>query len=151
MNALKHLLLAITGCGLMSFAGGVLAQETPAAAPAGVKLVEAKAVQDLQAKGALIVDTRKAGEFAEGTIKGAISVPYDPEKSAKDVSFDASQDKFDMSKLADKSKDIVVFCNSGTCWKSYKAAITLAKNGYKNLHWYRNGFPDWKARKLPTE
>ncbi len=151
MNALKHLLLAITGCGLMSFAGGVLAQETPAAAPAGVKLVEAKAVQDLQAKGALIVDTRKAGEFAEGTIKGAISVPYDPEKSAKDVSFDASQDKFDMSKLADKSKDIVVFCNSGTCWKSYKAAITLAKNGYTNLHWYRNGFPDWKARKLPTE
>jgi len=151
MNALKHLLLAITGCGLMSFAGGVLAQETPAAAPAGVKLVEAKAVQDLQAKGALIVDTRKAGEFAEGTIKGAISVPYDPEKSAKDVSFDASQDKFDMSKLADKSKDIVVFCNSGTCWKSYKAAITLAKNGYKNLHWYRNGFPDWKARKLPME
>ncbi len=151
MNALKHLLLAITGCGLMSFAGGVLAQETPAAAPAGVKLVEAKAVQDLQARGALIVDTRKAGEFAEGTIKGAISVPYDPEKSAKDVSFDASQDKFDMSKLADKSKDIVVFCNSGTCWKSYKAAITLAKNGYKNLHWYRNGFPDWKARKLPME
>jgi len=151
MNALKHLLLAITGCGLMSFTGGVLAQETPAAAPAGVKLVEAKAVQDLQARGALIVDTRKAGEFAEGTIKGAISVPYDPEKSAKDVSFDASQDKFDMSKLADKSKDIVVFCNSGTCWKSYKAAITLAKNGYKNLHWYRNGFPDWKARKLPME
>lgn len=151
MNALKKLLLAIAGFGLMAGAGGVLAQETPTAAPAGVKLVEAKAVQDLQAKGASIVDTRKAGEFADGTIKGAISVPYDPEKSAKDAGFDASQDKFDMSKLADKSKDIVVFCNSGTCWKSYKAAVVLAKNGYKNVYWYRNGFPDWKARKLPTE
>jgi rhodanese-related sulfurtransferase len=151
MNALKHLLLAISGFGLLSVAGGALAQETPTAAPAGVKLVEAKAVQDLQAKGAVLVDTRKASEFSEATIKGAISVPYDPEKSAKDAGFDASQDKFDMSKLADKNKEIVLFCNSGTCWKSYKAAVVMAKAGYKNVHWYRNGVPDWKARKLPME
>jgi rhodanese-related sulfurtransferase len=78
-------------------------------------------------------------------------VPYDPEKSAKDAKFDASQDKFDMAKIADKNKDYVLFCNSGTCWKSYKAAVVMAKAGYKNVHWYRNGFPDWKTRKLPTE
>ena len=151
MNALKNLLLAISGFGLMSVAGGVFAQETPAGAPAGVKLVEAKAVQDLHAKGAVLIDTRKANEFSDATIKGAISVPYDPEKSAKDANFDASQDKFDMGKIADKNKDYVLFCNSGTCWKSYKAAVVMAKAGYKNVHWYRNGFPDWKARKLPTE
>jgi rhodanese-related sulfurtransferase len=140
--------------GLCLFAAGAWAAtpgETPETAPAGVKLVDAKAVQDLQAKGAAIVDTRKAAEFGEGSIKGAISVPYDPEKSAKDASFDASQDKFDMSKLADKNANIVVFCNSGSCWKSYKAAVVLAKNGYKNVNWYRNGYPDWKARKLPIE
>ena len=140
--------------GLCLFAASALASapgETPETAPAGVKLVDAKAVQDLQAKGAIIVDTRKAAEFGEGSIKGAISVPYDPEKSAKDVNFDASQDKFDMSKLADKNANIVLFCNSGSCWKSYKAAVVLAKNGYKNVYWYRNGYPDWKARKLPIE
>ena len=140
--------------GLCLFAASALAAtpgETPETAPAGVKLVDAKAVQDLQAKGAIIVDTRKAAEYGEGSIKGAISVPYDPEKSAKDANFDASQDKFDMSKLADKNANIVVFCNSGTCWKSYKAAVVLAKNGYKNVNWYRDGFPDWKARKLPIE
>jgi len=27
----------------------------------------------------------------------------------------------------------------------------MAKAGYKNVHWYRNGVPDWKARKLPME
>jgi rhodanese-related sulfurtransferase len=127
------------------------AGETPTAAPAGVKLVDAKAVQALQAKGAVVIDTRKASEFGEATIKGAISVPYDPEKSAKDVGFDSSQDKFNMAKLADKNANIVTFCNSGTCWKSYKAAVVLAKNGYKNVHWYRDGFPDWKARNLPIE
>lgn len=140
--------------GLSLLAAGALAAapgETPEAAPAGVKLVDAKAVQDLQAKGAMLVDTRKAAEFIDGSIKGAISLPYDPEKSAKDANFDASQDKFNMSKLADKNANIVVFCNSGSCWKSYKAAVVLAKNGYKNVFWYRNGFPDWKAHKLPIE
>lgn len=151
MNAFKHTLLIAAGIGLISATSLVQAQETPAAAPAGVKLIDAAAVQAMQGKGAVLVDTRKTSEFSDGTIKGAISVPYDPEKSAKDVKFDASQDKFDMSKIADKNKDYIVFCNSGTCWKSYKAAVVMSKAGYKNVHWYRNGFPDWKARKLPTE
>jgi rhodanese-related sulfurtransferase len=151
MKTLKHLLCAVAGFGFVMTGSVALAQETPTAAPAGVKLVEAKDVQALQAKGAVLVDTRRAAEYAEGTIKGAVSVPYDPEKSAKDANFDAAQDKFDLGKFPDKNKDIVSFCNSGTCWKSYKAAVVLAKAGYKNVHWYRNGFPDWKARKLPTE
>ncbi|MCX7898271.1 MAG: rhodanese-like domain-containing protein [Rhodocyclaceae bacterium] len=129
----------------------VMAQETPTTPPPGVKIVEAKEVQELQAKGAILVDTRRASEYAEGTIKGAINVPYDPEKSAKDANFDPSQDKFDLSKLPDKNAHIVTFCNAGTCWKSYKSAVVLARNGYKHVYWYRNGFPDWKARKLPTE
>ena len=151
MIGFKRVLVAAASFGLMSATGIALAQETPTAAPAGVKLVEAAAVQALQGKGAVLIDTRKASEYADGTIKGAISVPYDPEKSAKDAGFDASQDKYDMGKVADKAKDYVLFCNSGTCWKSYKAAVVMAKAGYKSVHWYRNGFPDWKARKLPTE
>lgn len=145
--------LATTFFALMFTAGMACAAHpaTPTTAPAGVKLVDAKAVQDLQAKGATIVDTRIASEFGEGTIKGAISVPYDPEKSAKDANFDPSQDKFNMAKLKDKNAQIVVFCNSGSCWKSYKSAVVLSKNGYKNVHWYREGFPDWKAHKLPVE
>jgi rhodanese-related sulfurtransferase len=145
------LLLSVAGAILVCAAGTAAAQETPTAAPAGIKLVEAKDVQALQGKGALIVDTRRASEYAEGTIKGAISVPYDPEKSAKDAGFDPAQDKFDLAKFPDKNKDIVTFCNAGSCWKSYKSAVVLAKAGYKNVYWYRNGFPDWKARKLPTE
>jgi rhodanese-related sulfurtransferase len=151
MHTIRQTFITLASSLFLVVGGSAFAQETPATAPAGVKLVEAKAVQDLQAKGAVLIDTRRANEFAEATIKGAISVPYDPEKSAKDANFDAAQDKYDMSKIADKNKDYVVFCNSGTCWKSYKAAVMMAKAGYKNVHWYRNGFPDWKARKLPTD
>ena len=132
-------------------AGAALAADTPAEAPKGVTLVDAKKVQELQAAGATIVDTRKASEFGEGSIKGAISVPYDPEKSAKEATFDPKMDKFDMSKLPNKDAKIVAFCNAGSCWKSYKSAKVLADNGYKNVYWYREGVPDWKARKLPME
>lgn len=149
----KRVLQSISIIGFIATSGLASAAhpETPTTPPPGVNIVEAAQVQALQAKGATIVDTRKASEFGEGTIKGAISIPYDPEKSAHDVNFDGSQDKFDMSKLKDKNAEIVVFCNSGTCWKSYKSAVTLSKNGYKHVHWYRSGFPDWKGKKLPTE
>ncbi|MBA3902897.1 MAG: rhodanese [Rhodocyclaceae bacterium] len=151
MRTIKQALTTLVSAGFLVATGGALAQETPTTAPAGVKIVEAKEVVELQKQGAVLVDTRKASEYSDATIKGAISVPYDPEKSAKDANFDPAQDKFDLARLADKNASIVAFCNSGTCWKSYKAAVVLAKNGYKNVYWYRNGFPDWKARKLPTE
>jgi len=151
MKSFKQLSIAFLTLGFVAASGAVFAGETPTTPPPGVSLVNAKQVQDLQAKGATLVDARKASEYGEGSIKGAISVPYDPEKSAKSADFDSSKDKFHMDKLKDKNADLVVFCNSGTCWKSYKAAAVLARNGYKNVHWYRDGFPDWKARKLPTE
>lgn len=151
MKIIKTMLCSLAGCALIAAAPASFAQQTPTAAPSGIKLVEAKEVQDLQAQGAKVVDTRRASEYAEGTIKGAINVPYDPEKSAKDAGFDPAQDKFDLSKFPDKNAAIVMFCNAGSCWKSYKSAVVLARNGYKNIYWYRNGFPDWKAKNLPTE
>lgn len=154
MNSFKRYMMVFSAAGFMASSGLAVAQaapETPTAAPAGVQIVDAKQVQNLQAKGAILVDTRKASEYGEGSIKGAISVPYDPEKSAKAADFDSTQDKYDMGKIADKNAHYVIFCNSGTCFKSYKAAVVMAKNGYKNVHWYRSGVPDWKARKLPME
>ena len=158
MKLVNKLFTSVLVPAFLLAASGAFAQappETPAKVPAGinVKLIGAKEVQDLQAKGAIIVDTRRANEFAEKSIKGAISVPYDPEKSAKtpDGVFDSSLDKFDLSKFPDKNAHLVMFCNSGTCFKSYKGAVVAAKAGYKNVYWYRDGLPDWTARKLPTE
>jgi len=117
----------------------------------GVKLVNAEQARDLQAKGAPMVDTRVAAEFAEKTVKGAISVVY-REKSAKAADFDAKQDSFDLSKLpSDKATPVVMFCNSGTCWRSYKAAAVARDAGYKQVYWFRGGMPEWTAKGLPTQ
>lgn len=126
------------------------AQETPASLD-GVKLVTAEQARDLAAKGAPLVDTRTANEFSEKTAKGAVNVPY-REKSAKAASFDKAQDGFELAKLpADKAAPVIFFCNSGTCWKSYKAAVVARDAGYKQVVWFRGGMPEWNTKGLPTQ
>ena len=146
-NCLKFISTLALSLGLVTAA---LAAETPATL-AGTKLVSAAEVKKLQEGGVPVIDTRVAAEYAEKTVKGAISVPY-KEKSAKEVTFDASQDQFDLSKLpADKAAPLVFFCNSGECWKSYKASVVAKKAGYSKIHWFRGGMPEWVKAGLPTQ
>ncbi len=126
------------------------AQETPSTLD-GVKVVNAEQVRDMAAKGVPLIDARAANEYAEKSIKGAINIPY-KEKSAKEPNFDKSVDSFDLTKLkSDKSAPIVFFCNAGSCWKSYKAAVVARDAGFKQVHWFRGGFPEWEAKGLPTQ
>lgn len=126
------------------------AAETPATL-AGTKVVSAAEAKKLQDGGAPLIDTRVAAEYAEKTVKGAKSIPY-KEKSAKDAGFDASQDQFDLGKLpTDKAAPIVLFCNAGECWKSYKASSMAVKAGYSKVYWFRGGVPEWVAAGLPTQ
>lgn len=146
-TTLKLLSAFALGLGLTTNA---LAAETPATLK-GTTLVTAAQVNTMLGKGAPVIDTRVAAEYAEKTIKGAKSVPY-KEKSAKDANFDASQDSFDISKLpADKAAPLVFFCNSGSCWKSYKASVVAIKAGYTKVQWFRGGMPEWVAAGLPTQ
>lgn len=139
---------AVAAFGALSLSA--MAAETPASL-SGVKLVNAAEVKKLLDGGAPVIDTRVAAEFAEKSIKGAISVPY-KEKSAKDVNFDAAVDQFDLKKLpSNKAASVVFFCNSGECWKSYKASVVAHRAGYTNVHWFRGGFPEWSAKGLPTQ
>jgi len=140
-------LFAISTLAPLSFAH---AQNTPEQIE-GVKRISAEEALKLQQSGAVLVDTRVATEFAERTIKGAQHILY-RERSAKAADFDASQDQFDLGKLpTDKSAAVVMFCNSGTCWRSYKAAVVTHRAGYKNVYWLRGGMPEWVAKGLPTQ
>jgi len=135
---------------VFGLAANATASETPAKLD-GVKNITAEEAKQLADRGVPLIDTRVASEYAEKTIKGAKSVTY-REKSAKDVKFDRTQDQFDLSKLpADKSAPLVMFCNGGECWKSYKASIVARDAGYKQVHWLRGGFPEWVAKGLPTQ
>jgi rhodanese-related sulfurtransferase len=144
--------MPLVACAVLASAaltGTAVAGDTPPTLN-GAKSVDAAAVAKAQADGAVVVDTRVASEYADGHIKGAISVPY-REKSEKSASFDSGQDEFNFAKLpSDKAAAIVVYCNGPECWKSFKASTVSIKAGYTNILWYREGFPDWKSKNMPV-
>jgi rhodanese-related sulfurtransferase len=68
-------------------------------------------------QGAYLVDVREPGEFAGGTVKGAVNIP---------LAAVASQlDKFK------GKKNIIVFCRSGN--RSGQAKTILEQNGFTNV------------------
>ncbi len=118
---------------------------------AGAQVIEAKQASDMVAKGVTVIDARAEPEYLEGHIKGSLLVPYH-EVSAKEVGFDAAEDKFDLAKLPqDKNAAMLLYCDGTPCWKSYKAAVLAIRGGYKNIYWFRGGYPEWKAAGYPLE
>lgn len=125
---------------------------TPNSLP-GVSRISAKEAQQLQAQGAVVVDTRTEKEYKAKHIRGAVFAAY-VEKSLKDVAFNAAQDDFqalDKVSTLDKTKPVIFACNGAECWKSYKAAKVAVAKGFKSVYWLRGGLPEWDAAALPTE
>jgi ABC-type phosphate/phosphonate transport system substrate-binding protein/rhodanese-related sulfurtransferase len=117
----------------------------------GIKIVSAEEVQDLMSKGVPLYDVRIEQEYKEKHIKGALPLTY-AEKSKKEVGYDASQDQFKLAEaVKDKNAPLIFACNGGECWKSYKASVWAQNQGYRNVYWFRGGFPEWKAKNLPME
>ncbi|MDP2752201.1 MAG: rhodanese-like domain-containing protein [Rhodocyclaceae bacterium] len=124
-------------------------EETPQSIPGGTMVTtdQAKALHD---KGATFVDTRVAAEFVEKTIKNSINIPFKT-KFPKESKTDPA-DAFDLTKLpADKGATVVFYCVGSPCWKGYKGAVAAIKAGYKQVNWYRDGFPAWSAKGLSTQ
>lgn len=68
-------------------------------------------------EGAFLVDVRSSGEFASGSVKGAVNIPLDRIGSQ-------------LAKFKGK-KNIVVFCRSGN--RSGQAKSILEQNGFQNV------------------
>lgn len=117
---------------------------TPRELP-GARVVDPAAVVQLLQQGASYIDTRTEAEFKAGRVPGARLLPY-VEKSPKDADFDPRLDQFDLSKLPPQRDALLIFaCNGAECWKSYKASHAALKAGYSRVHWFRGGFPAWRA------
>lgn len=76
-----------------------------------------------------LIDVRTADEFAAGHIEGAKNIDVLKEDFEKKVSSSLPKDK-----------TIAVYCRSGK--RSLKAAIILARNGYKVVN-LRGGWLEW--------
>jgi rhodanese-related sulfurtransferase len=123
---------------------------TPTALP-GARIISAAEAKAMMAKGVPVYDVRADDEYETAHVPGALSVPY-KEGSAKEVGFDPGDDQFALNKLPkDKNAPFMMYCDGTICWKSYKSAVMAIQAGWKNVYWFRGGFPEWKEAELPVE
>ena len=95
--------------------------------------VDAEDVENAASSGALILDARRAGDYALGHIPSAINLNiWNDEKAYESVLKDMSPDR-----------DIVVYCQSAGCPYAAEVSRRLWRRGYTNLKYYKAGWLDW--------
>jgi rhodanese-related sulfurtransferase len=83
----------------------------------------------------VLIDSRPLPRFQQGTIPGAINVPY------------PAWDKVAAKLLpADKTKQLVFFCQGVTCQMSPLSQRKALAMGYKNTKVYHEGVPEWQMK-----
>lgn len=111
----------------------------------------------LHIKGSITVDSQKAYELynqkvlfldvrpawmvkKQGKIKGAINY------YVRDITANGLK-----MLLPAKNTPVVIYCNGIGCSLSEETIVKIAPLGYKNIYFYRDGYPAWTYFKLPIE
>ncbi|MBF0181719.1 MAG: rhodanese-like domain-containing protein [Magnetococcales bacterium] len=90
----------------------------------------------------LIVDMRTPDWYAQGTLPGAINIPY------SDLIGPEATVKATLRRL--EGKDVIGFCNGWWCSQSPTALNALIQMKYPGkLHYFRGGSQDWHDAGLP--
>nr|WP_320132274.1 rhodanese-like domain-containing protein [uncultured Holophaga sp.] len=115
---------------------------TPASAEAPFREVDGAEAQEDFRLGFPFLDARRSGEYAQGHIQGALSLPvWEGDLQERLIRFDA---------LGHPLEDpVVVYCSGGDCHDSQLLADRLAGLGYRHILIYRGGYPDWAEHGLP--
>lgn len=120
------LLMCCTGCGKNNDSKQ---GETAAAGYRQISTAEAAAMMEKD-DGHLVIDVRRADEYAEGHIPGAINIPNESIGSERPA------------ELPDSGQILLVHCRSGV--RSKQAAEKLAAMGYTNVYDF-GGILSWKG------
>ena len=133
---------------LAAAAGGT---PTPSTIEGGRVVSVEEALRLASESGVVFIDVRKGINYGRGHVPGARYIAY-AGSSANATDFDASQDRFDLTKLpAVRATHLIFYSHGDTGWKSYKAAVMSIRAGYTNVSWMRDGFAGWVARGYPLE
>jgi rhodanese-related sulfurtransferase len=145
-RSIRHL-TALLALALSIFAGSSLAAAyvSPETIP-GTTYVDAAQAHAMFERGVMFVDVRIASDYEVGRIPGAINLTIQ-KNEAESPFTEASLLKL----LGGKDVEAVFYCNSTSCWRTAAAAERAMKWGFTKIHYYRLGFPDWKATGYPVE
>jgi len=102
-----------------------------------VEEVSVDQAEKLIAEGYRVLDVREPGEYANGTIQGALNVPRGLLEAAADIDFEGANPD-----LRDGRRDNwLIFCQTGG--RSALATYTLHQMGFESVTNVHGGFSTW--------
>lgn len=109
-------------------------------------------------KSAKLIDTRSLHKKEGFTIFSARKIEFVQKLNPLGVptnrsnitaaSLTKNKEKFSSKVAIKKDQNIILFGQNEYDWSSYKAAIALKNQGFKNVYWFRTGMDEWKNRSL---
>jgi rhodanese-related sulfurtransferase len=108
----------------------------------GVKTLDlAQAYHIWQEQKALFVDARKAEEYQELHVQGAVNVPPEtwPELPASELM------------KMDRMRELVVYCSQESCDDALKLAKKLRETGFNRVMAFTGGFRAWDEAGYPAD
>ncbi len=85
----------------------------------------------------VVVDVRDGADYAEGTVPGAWSVPYEDGVAAR------------LARELDRRRPVVFVCSWGH--RSAIASIALKREGFRDVSFLDGGLEAWGLAALPVE
>ena len=102
-----------------------------------INTVEAKKLFD---KGAIFLDVRSNRDWEAGRIPGSNHLELKKVYSQETL-----------AEIASPEDTLVIYCNSTGCTRSSKACKKAVSWNYKNVYYYRLGFPEWQSNGYAIE
>jgi len=106
----------------------------------GATTIDAIKAKQLFDQGALFVDVRRTSDWDSGRIPDALHLELKKVFSIETLSEEAKKDE-----------PIIIYCNGEKCLRSSKATVLAVEWGFKNIYFFRDGFPSWKMASFPVE
>jgi rhodanese-related sulfurtransferase len=137
MKAMRTFLVLLTA--LLSLGAAASAQDAPIRIE-GAKTVSGKQAFKLIAKtpNIVIIDNRKAEDYAAGHIEGAIRLidtEIDAESLAKHIN--------------SKDTPVLFYCNGVKSGRAAKATEKALQLGYTKVYYYALGMDEWNFKRYP--
>ena len=135
-----HLLPLLTAFMLLPLSNVIAAKKVSPEHVSGattINTIEAKKMFD---KGAIFLDVRSNRDWEAGRIPGS-----------KHLELKKVYSQETLAKIANPQDTLVIYCNSTGCTRSSKACKKAVAWNYKNVYYYRMGFPDWQENGFAIE
>lgn len=98
-------------------------------------------VRELQGSATLIIDARNAVAFAEGHLPGALSVPWEGDRTRLEP----------LLAEVSRTTPLIVYCSGYDCPDSFFLAEQLIAAGFRQVRVFEGGLPEWQDAGLPIE